>query len=375
MMKRIINYRIRYQNSPVRCSFVFRVSALWTPSVLLFFSLIVSSRLAFGDSFSCLAPPDVIPQSYLEVKCYSESVYVIPTTLFGRERGYSSMSQPSDNFLKYQSFYKWVNLMFLLQAFVFSLPYFVWKTYVSSCSAILLERCESYEKEQKNSYLNRFVSYLLLSRGKHKLFTFLYVILEICNFGISVGQLILLVNFFQANGNTTTEVFLPVGSLTWSEYREIYFPTSGMCKFFKYSASGDRIHFEAVCILPLNHLFMILFFITRLWYVCLSILTALALIYRLVSIPRTVRINILKSVDTLSKRSTLQMICKEFSYSDWFFLVNGTNFSDFDYCCLHEKLVVAMRSKIMPYFKENENGSLILEVPKEEEKSIIISDL
>ncbi|GFQ74353.1 innexin inx2 [Trichonephila clavata] len=354
MTRSIINNLIFSYKYPSVDNFIFRLVYRWTFWKLLLFSFIVTCRLAFGDSFKCASSYDTVSQSFLDTRCYSETIVSYPN----RPDGGSPTTYQSGGYKRIQTYYQWVNLAFLAQALILHLPHLLWKAYESGYIERLTAGLQvALHKEQKRSlelcYLAKF---LVITQGKHKTYTIVYVFCEVCNFLAVVSQIVFLVNFFDVTG---VPDYIPVDLSTWAGYRQFYFPPVGNCLISSYTATGLPRTIEAVCVLPLNHLYMRIFLFVRAWYVFLILLTGLVVIYRMVLILPVVRTVVLRAFAPMSSKSTVLSVCHQLSYSDWFFLVAlQKSLTDADFSKLLEKMISVSQNRGKDEIDDDERSSV-----------------
>ncbi|GFU28011.1 innexin inx2 [Nephila pilipes] len=354
MTRSIINNLIYSYKYPSVDNFIFRLVCRWTVWKLLLLSFIVTCRLAFGDSFKCTSSYDTVSQSFLDAKCYSETIVSNPN----RPDGGSPTTYQSGGYKRIQNYYQWVNLAFLAQALIFHIPNMLWKAYESGYIERLTAGLQiALNKEQKRSlelcYLAKF---LVLTQGKHNTYTIAYIFCETLNFIAVVSQIVFLVNFFDVTG---VPDYIPVDLSTWTGYRQFYFPPTSNCMISSYTASGVQRTTDAICVLSLNHLYMRMFLFLRGWYVFLILATGLVLIYRMILILPVIRTLAIRALAPLSSKSTVLSVCHQLSYSDWFFLVAiQKSLTDADFSKLLEKMLSVSQSKDNAEIDDDERSSV-----------------
>ncbi|CAL1266325.1 unnamed protein product [Larinioides sclopetarius] len=358
--------------SPTVDNFVFWLVSRFTPVKLLVLILIVTFRLAFGDSFTCSASYDALPRSFMDAKCYSELIVSYPGSpnQVIQDRGYSSMrNSGNDDMKREQPFYQWVNLAFLAHALIFYLPHLLWKAYESGYVGRLTAGLQvALSKEQKRAlelcYLAKF---LLITQGKHTVYTSVYIFFEACNFFICIAQTVWLVNFFNI---TDAPNYMSIDVSTWSGYRNFYFPSTSLCSITTYSSSGEPRNLDAVCVLSLNHLYMKLFMFLRTWYIIMILVTGAVLIYRIVLIMPKVRSVMIRAVAPLVSKSTVLSVCHQLTYSDWFFLMAvQKQLTNADFSKLIEKMFVVSQNTGKDQEEIDDKSSIYEDSHKELEMS------
>lgn len=105
------------------------------------------------------------------------------------------------------------------------------------------------------------------------------------------------------------------------------FPRMTKCTFRKYGVSGDEEKHDALCILPLNVVNEKIYVFLWFWFIILSILTFLTVIYRIIIIfsPR-MRVYLLRMRYRLVRKDVIDTIVRRSKMGDWFlFYMLGEN--------------------------------------------------
>ncbi|XP_035230304.1 innexin inx2-like [Stegodyphus dumicola] len=351
-------------------NFIFYLCYRWTVWMLVIFSFIVTCRLVLGDSFTCISSTDRIPLRYMQTKCYADSVYSSP---FQDDGKVSLINKSTYEYQRYQWYYSWVNLFFLLHAFNFYLPHLFWKSYELGYTRSLIAGVENvFAKEEKRNLKLLFLAkYVLATQGKHKIYTALYIFFETCNYAISLAQTLWLIAFFDVTGVPDS---IPISIKTWSDFKEFYFPPEGTCVLSHYGTSGNRQKYAFLCALPLNYLYMKLFLFLHAWYIFLTILCGIVLVYRIILLVPSLRMKVILFSAPLTEKETLKSLCSRLSYSDAFFLTRLQKImTDIDFAQMLEKICVVSQYKDGKH--EGDSLSLTEEVRKEIDSSTATSPL
>ncbi|XP_054724851.1 innexin inx1-like [Uloborus diversus] len=311
-------------------NFIFSLYYRWTVLLLITFSFIITCRLVLGNSFSCSGGE----KNMVETHCYEGNVF---TSDYKKER--------------YYSYYPWVNLVLLVQAFNCYLPHFMWRSYEGGYVRRLSSGVEKFfdKEERRGLELCYLAKYILVTEGKHKLYTVMYIFFEACNYACSLAQTIWLVVFFDVTGVP----YSYLGKIkTWADFRDFYFPSVGTCKI--YSSKRENI----VCLLPLNKMYMIMFLFLPAWYIFITILSGMVLIYRIALLIPSFRACAMRFSAPLVERSILKSLCYRLSYSDWFFLTRlHKAMADVDFAQMINKIAVISQCKSIEDHKEEDQIS------------------
>lgn len=99
------------------------------------------------------------------------------------------------------------------------------------------------------------------------------------------------------------------------------FPKITKCTFHKYGPSGSVQKFDGLCILPANILNEKVYLFLWFWFIGVSILSGIALVYRLfICCSPKLRMIMLQSKARLATRRDIQYIMLRFDCGDWFAL-------------------------------------------------------
>lgn len=348
--------------SPSLDNFVFKLCYRWTVLLLLSFSFIVTCRLLFGDSFTCLSFSD-LPFYHVNVKCYAETPYIeFARRPVAWRNGTAVVDASIQKLRRYQDYYPWINLLFLVHAFNFYLPHLLWKSYESGYLRRLTVGVQTFfDKEEKRGMeLCYLAKYVLITGGRHKIYSSVYVLTEFLNYAAAQAQTVWLVHFFNVTGVPKS---LSLEIKTWSDFKNFYFPSAGTCEIS--FPEWNRTH-QVTCELPMNSLYMRMFLFLHAWYVIVTILCGVVLIYRIVLLLPSFRTFVMKSSTSLAERAVLKSLCSRMSYGDWLFLSRlQKTMTDIDFAQMVDKISILSQSKIeltddnnrLSFFAENMRDS------------------
>ncbi|GIY81015.1 innexin inx3 [Caerostris darwini] len=342
---RLIPKRILVEN------FVFRLHYRWTVALLLVCSFVVTCKLVLGHSFTCLNVAGYLQQQ-LEIHCYVDNVYSLPVQTIRNRVSDSPTDPAAHGFRRYQEFYAWVNLLFLVHAFNFYLPHLLWKCYDSGYMTRLTAGLElAGAKDEKRGFeLCYLAKYVLATQGKHKLYTAMHIFCEVLNYCIALAQTLWLVHFFVVTG---VPEHLPIQVTTWSDFEKFYFPPTGMC-----SVTVNKVHHQTTCFLPINKLYMLMFLFLHAWYIFLTIVSGMVLVYRIVLLVPGQRVAVMKLSAPWSEKETIKSLCHRLTYSDWFFLTRFQRvMTDIDFAQMLDKIVIVTTFKACDSQNDEDNRS------------------
>ena len=124
------------------------------------------------------------------------------------------------------------------------------------------------------------------------------------------------------------------------------------CTFMKYGSSGTIQKHDALCILALNIINEKVYIFLWFWLIILSIISGLALVYRLVEFfspamrLRLLRRLSLKSSTSSPSSSSVEIIVKRLDLGDYYFVsMLGKNLDGFLFSTLVDDLALALTEK------------------------------
>ncbi|KRX35976.1 Innexin unc-9 [Trichinella murrelli] len=279
-----------------------RANYFYTPSLLLLFALIISTRQWIGQPIECWVPAEFkyAWEEYTENFCYIQDTYWLPLndTIPGRsERGH-----------KHISYYQWVPFILGVQALFFGAPFALWRicnfrsgfnieTIVSVarestlkeswddensqtsiiaaflCEVLQLKR--TFETYCRSSGRSSWLNGKLLNSGSfltfaYTLVKFLYVVN--CSLQLLFMQIVL------ATGRQwMPNIFLRLLSGTGWELTGV-FPRVTMCDF-EVRVLGNLNRYTVQCVLMINMVNEKIFLLVWCWTVALTCINSLHLVY------------------------------------------------------------------------------------------------
>lgn len=319
----------------------YRVSAL----VLCSFSILVSATQFIGDPIYCTVAGD-IPQKLINTFCWVEGTFSLPKAFLkkvGKEIIYPGVdtSYGSKDEIIEHGYYQWVGFMLLLQAVMFYMPRLIWTSWEGNRIKSLLQELNQpvVPEDEKKRRLKRLVRYFRASMHNHSSYAFRYLLCELIAL-INVISQIYFINHF-LGGEFTTYGSEVIEFSSGSQEGRIdpmvrVFPRITKCMFHHYGPTGDIRKIDTLCLLPLNIINEKIYIVLWFWFIILTVLTSLCIIYRgvLLGWPR-LRYLALRGVARLTPGEQLKSVLKRTSYGDWFVIfllaqnMDSINFRDF----------------------------------------------
>ncbi|XP_049311141.1 innexin shaking-B isoform X1 [Bactrocera neohumeralis] len=310
---------------------VFRLHTNATVILLITFSIAVTTRQYVGNPIDCVHTRD-IPEDVLNTYCWIHSTYTVVDAFMKKQGsevpfpGVHNSQGRGPLTIKHTKYYQWVAFTLFFQAILFYTPRWLWKSWEGGkIHALIMDLdigiCSEAEKKQKKKLL---LDYLWENLRYHNWWAYRYYVCELLALINVIGQMFLMNRFFDGE-------FLQFG---WKviKYMEddqedrmdpmIYiFPRMTKCTFFKYGSSGEVEKHDAICILPLNVVNEKIYIFLWFWFILLTFLTLLTLIYRVVIIfsPR-MRVYLFRMRFRLVRRDAIEIIVRRSKMGDWFLL-------------------------------------------------------
>lgn len=187
--------------------------------------------------------------------------------------------------------------------------------------------CSEIEKKQKKKLM---IDYLWENLRFHNWWAYRYYFCEVLALVNVVGQMFLMNRFF--DGAFLMFGLEVISFINTDQEDRIdpmiqIFPRMTKCTFRKYGHSGDEEKHDALCILPLNVVNEKIYVFLWFWFIILSVLTFLTVVYRIIIIfsPR-MRVYLLRIRYRLVRREVIDTIVRRSKMGDWFlFYMLGEN--------------------------------------------------
>ena len=190
---------------------------------------------------------------------------------------------------KYHKYYQWVCFILYLQALMFYIPRYFWKSIEGGKVKLLIQDLQEplLGTEDKQKEIENIIVYWRLHRGTHGFYALKYFLCELLNFANVIAQI-----WF-------TDFFLDyefwnygIDAITYSQMEfedrpdpmAKIFPKVTKCTFYKYGPSGTVEIRDGLCVLPLNIINEKIYILLWFWFIGLAAVTGIFLFYRLLVI-------------------------------------------------------------------------------------------
>ncbi|CAM1299206.1 Inx2 (predicted) [Pycnogonum litorale] len=330
-------------------NFVFRLHYKATVLILLTCCLLVGSRQYFGDPIEC-AQSDDIPHKLIDSYCWIHSTFTLPRALnkiIGTEVAHPGVDKTnSDDEKVYHAYYQWVTIALFLQAVLFYIPHYLWKSWEGQKMRALVLGLDNpvlddEEKEKRKELLTR---YLYSNMRNQNLYFVKFFVCEIVN-AVNVLSQIWLVDAFLEGEFTTYGIkvieFAKMNQEDRTDPMIRIFPRVTKCTFHKFGPSGDIQRHDALCVLTINVINEKVYVFLWFWFVILAILSISSVVYRLLLIisPDLRRFVLRTCYGLVSRRRRIDVVSDEGGVGDWFVLnLLGKNLDSFNFKSLIDHL-------------------------------------
>ena len=302
----------------------YRVTALF----LLGCAALVASKQHFGDPIDCITRDDV-PNKIMDTYCWIHATFTLMDACnktIGFEVPHPCVDRYNQSSQErvYHKYYQWVYFVLFFQAACFYAPHFFWK----ACeSKLMVKLCIDFKDpffndKEKRKKAKDVIQYLDRHRFQHQQYFHYFTIFETLNLFNVIMQMYLVDEFL--GGTFTTyglDVIRMVQEDTDIDPMARVFPKMTKCTFHRYGSSGDVQRHDALCILPLNIINEKIYIIMWFWFVFLASITALWLLYRLLTFFKpSLRYESLRRRASLTDRKRLKLVLDNSNSGDWFLL-------------------------------------------------------
>ncbi|KAK2722956.1 innexin inx3-like [Artemia franciscana] len=325
-------FRIRYLADKADIdNAIFKLHYRFTTAAFFLSCVLVSAYDLIGPPIDCISDDFPRPVA-LNTYCWISSTFTLPyqtNKLAGVDNAHPGVGpvNPDNDDLVRHAYYQWVPFMLFFQGILFYMPHYFWKSREQDKMSIITDGmrsndldCQTEAKEKKKILLK----YLEDTRGMHLGYAWSYVICEILNFVNVVGNIFFIDKFLGG-------AFLKFGArvIQFTEWEDEnrtdplieIFPRVTKCTFHSYGSSGTIQKHDAMCILALNVLNEKLYVFLWFWLVILSVLSGLALAYRLaLLVSSRIRGYIFQYNGKVTSPAVLDRLVHRTSFGDFFFI-------------------------------------------------------
>lgn len=311
---------------------VFKLHYRVTVLILILFSLLVTCRQYIGNPIECLSPSTLIPNAILDEYCWVSTTFTLPhieSKRVGIDVPHPGVDRSTENEERvYHQYYQWVCFVFFLQAIMFYVPHFLWKSWEGGRLKALtmglgiLPFLNEAELDVKKMAI---VTYFCKTLHRHNFYFFRYFACEILNLINVLGQ-IYFTNRFLGGAFTTYGIEVLSHSETTNQHMRTdpmvkVFPRVTKCTFHTFGASGDVQKYDALCILPINIINEKLYIFLWFWFIILTVISAMTVLYRVLIIATPhFRLALMRNASRFSPQEYVYIVNRRIHVGDWFLI-------------------------------------------------------
>jgi len=340
---------------------VFQLHCKTTVLFILAADLLVTAQTFIGDPIDCIV--NDVPTGVMDTYCWIHSTFTLPYSYYSD--GDAAVTAhpgvapvPSGEPVTQHKYYQWVVFTLFFQAILFYIPRWIWINFEGKrmqtavptelCYSMTDPRMPMFAKplgvagdemvaDKVETLCNNFIRYCgRLSGAKaHRIYFLRFVLCEILNLVNVVGQ-IFFVDLFLGGMFTSYGLKVVEQSNLDPEERgdpmEYIFPKVAKCTFERFGPSGTIEVFDGLCVLPINIINEKIYIFLWFWFILLSMITGMWLIYRLLTVcSRALRKAALRTRTNMTVDAvTVDRITDRVTIGDWFFLMQlGANLDPF----------------------------------------------
>ncbi|GAB6033207.1 hypothetical protein CHUAL_012812 [Chamberlinius hualienensis] len=287
---------------------IFRLHYRYTAKTLYMSGLFSALVLLFNDWIQCLTHEDLLPQNLMNVYCWMQNTFILPSKLTGIV-GDDIISpgidrETSTNERVYVTYYQWWPFFLFFQGFCFEIGHIIWKQVESSETANMssgfqlpiareIETSNPMSDDERERGLNLIAEYINKKWSSQSWSSrpWKYLLCIFINSANVLLQVYLLMFFVKINHiSDSWEVYRNFGT-HYAERNDTMitvFPRVTKCIFHQFGAGGSVQTHDIMCMLPFNVYSEIFFSAAMVWFYLLtavSILHFLLWFFVLVSSP------------------------------------------------------------------------------------------
>jgi hypothetical protein len=325
---------------------VFKLHYRFTVIFLLGSTVLISLQQYFGEHIRCIANSGVSTK-VINTYCFFKTTFVVAKHLEESVLADEMIPHPGigpfvndEDIIRHHAYYQWVPFVLSFQAVMFYIPHLIWKhlegermkTLVaglelaalatSSVDIKLKDGSVIPSREKRQNGIRRIQKELLQRLYINRPWAVSLVSCEILN-ALNLCLQIFITDAFLGG------VFWNLGPSVISSHMskevdtlEVIFPKMTKCTFLKYGPSGSIQNHDALCVMSLNAINEKIYTFLWFWLVILTVVTALGLIWRLLTVllySRRAAFNAMV-INVKCPQQSLGKVIDECHFSDWLFL-------------------------------------------------------
>ncbi|KAJ4440295.1 hypothetical protein ANN_08434 [Periplaneta americana] len=273
---------------------VFQLHYRFTTGILFVFCILCTASNLIGKAIDCISGPEFKDrEKVINSYCWITSTFTLPYQLdkpVGTHVAAPGIGPfvPDENDTVYHAYYQWVPFVLFFQGLLFYAPHWLWKNWEHGKMKSITKDLRENTLEVSQSMKDRkqlLVTYLISYMRYHHFYAFVYLLCELLNFANVVGNIFFIDKFL---GNTFLNYGLEVLNNIGKNQEErtdpmiAIFPRLTKCTLNLYGVSGTITNKDFLCVLPQNILNEKIYIFLWFWFIILSVLSGLAVLYSIV---------------------------------------------------------------------------------------------
>ncbi|XP_071522205.1 innexin inx2-like [Panulirus ornatus] len=328
MMKYLAAAKILKKHNAQVDNAVFHLHYRVTFVVFIVSGALVTAKEFIGAPIQCISK--AVPTGVLNTFCFIMSTFSVPrhwAKPLGDGVSYPGVGPHEDeDEIVYHAYYQWVPFVLVLQAIMFYVPRYLWKNMEGGLFTTILAGLDKLTMDENARFKKHKIlsQYMIRHLHMHMNWAIRFFLCEALCLVVVVGNIYFTDLFLGGTFLTYgTEVinFPDMDPENRVDPMTRIFPRVTKCTFRKFGSSGTIETHDTMCVLAVNIINEKIYIFIWFWLVCLTAITALWLVYRLIVIASSeVRLRLLQVRGRWAGRPNLDLIAKKCNLGDWFLI-------------------------------------------------------
>jgi len=342
---------------------VFRLHYRFTSAFFFASCVLITAFDLIGNPIDCLTDDAITRPEVVNTYCWITHTFTLPsynTGKNGQHRAYPGVGPDTGEERRVHSYYQWVPFLLFFQGMLFYLPHWMWKNWengkvrnmTDGYRGFTLLGCSGDERKKRSAGL---AQYLYETVNTNQRFLGAYIFCEVLNFVNVLGNIFFIDRFLNGAFLTYGTRVIEFSNMDQEERSDPMievFPRLTKCTFMKYGASGTIQSQDALCLLAWNIFNEKIYIFLWFWLVLLSIISGLAVIYRLVEcLSPALRQRLFRQLSASTKATstalvTSDSVVRKLSLGDYFLVtLLGQNLDGFLFSDVIDELALTLNAK------------------------------
>jgi hypothetical protein len=339
--------RVRYLHDKADIdNAIFRLHYRFTSAFFFAACVIITAFDLIGSPIDCITDDAISRPEVINTYCWIQHTFTLPGSsklAGGKVVEYPQAFQgvgpayEGQGERRIHSYYQWVPFVLFFQGILFYLPHWIWKNQedgqvrsMTDGSRGLLIGCVAEDRKVRCSALSHYLQETLHTHGRLAL---VYIACEVLNLVNVVGNIFFIDKFLNGAFLDYGTRVIQYSSMDQEDRDDVLievFPRMTKCTFHRYGPSGSIQTHDALCVLAWNIFNEKIYIFLWFWLIILSVLSALALAYRLVIVISPIaRLFVIQRVASPSTAAA-ETVIRRVPFGDYFLIhMLGKNLEGF----------------------------------------------